>query len=275
MKKNQIKETISIIVAGMILLSILLMIIVLPGVYTKTLPNENNLGAAIGISLAIVFRLLLFIWYRSIIKKNRRDGEQSVTGYIFIAIFLFILGAIYSDGAFAFLDNYDIRYVSRLMFASVFCDLIASILTFIAVFLNRKKEGRKSVLAEMPAWALSVITFIVSVPLSFITYIPGIEFIGMIFYCIVIAAACFFICSKHPQSVWYTLLICNAQGILAIIKLSLIAIIKPDNVPDQLTSPGRWIFWISCILLSIITAIAGVKIGRRKILQEKQSKKGS
>jgi len=58
------------------------MILVIPGIYTRTLPNENNLGAVIGISLAIIFRLIIIIWYISIIKKIRRDGEKRKTGYM-------------------------------------------------------------------------------------------------------------------------------------------------------------------------------------------------
>ena len=139
MTNLQGKEKILIIAAGMLLLSILLMIIVIPGVYTKTLPNENNLGAVIGISLAIIIRLLIFIWYISIIKKIRRNGEKRKTVYIIIGILLIIFGLIYSDGAFAFLDNKNIIYVSYLMFTSVFFDIIASILTFIAIFLKSQK----------------------------------------------------------------------------------------------------------------------------------------
>ena len=60
----------------MLLLSILLMIIIIPGVYTKTLQKENNLGAVIGISLAILIRLLIIIWYISIIKKIRSEVEK-------------------------------------------------------------------------------------------------------------------------------------------------------------------------------------------------------
>jgi len=139
MKKLHSNERILIIAAGILLLSILLMIIVIPGVYTRTLPNANNLVAVIGISLAIIFRLLILIWYITIIKKIRRNEEIRKTGYILIGILLIIFGLIYSDGAFAFLDNKDILYVSYLMFTSVFCDLIASILTFIAIFLKPQK----------------------------------------------------------------------------------------------------------------------------------------
>ena len=76
MKIIQTKERVLIIAAGMLLLSMLLMIIVVPGVYTKTLPNENNLGAVIGISLAIIMRLLLIIWYTFKLKKIRNNTEK-------------------------------------------------------------------------------------------------------------------------------------------------------------------------------------------------------
>jgi hypothetical protein len=139
MQKSQGKEKILIIAKGMLLLSILLMIIVIPGVYTKSLPNENNLGAVIGISLAIIIRLLIIFWYTSIIKSIRRDGKKRKTACIVIGILLIIFGLIYSDGAFAFLNNKNIIYVSYLMFTSVFFDIIASILTFISIFLKSQK----------------------------------------------------------------------------------------------------------------------------------------
>lgn len=136
MKILQRNERILVIAAGMLLLSILLMIIIIPGVYTRSLPNANNPGAVIGITLAIIIRALIFMGYISIIKKIRRDSEIKKRGYIVIGALLIIFGLIYSDGAFAFLNNKNIVYVSMLMFASVFCDLIASVLTFIVYFLK-------------------------------------------------------------------------------------------------------------------------------------------
>lgn len=136
MKILQRNERILVIAAGMLLLSILLMIIIIPGVYTRSLPNANNPGAVIGITLAIIIRALIFMGYISIIKKIRRDSEIKKRGYIVIGALLIIFGLIYSDGAFAFLNNKNILYVSLLMFASVFCDLIASVLTFIVYFLK-------------------------------------------------------------------------------------------------------------------------------------------
>lgn len=139
MKKLHRNERILIVAAGSLLLSILLMIIIIPGVNTRSLPGANNPGAVIGISLAILIRLLIFIWYVIIINKITRDGEIRKAGLIVIGILLIIFGLIYSDGAFAFLNNQNILYISYLMFASVFCDLIAAILTFISIFLKPKK----------------------------------------------------------------------------------------------------------------------------------------
>lgn len=125
--------------ASVLLLSILLMIIVIPGVYSRTLPNDNNIGAVVGISLAIFFRLMILIWYFVLIKKDRHNVRKRKTSYITIGIILILLGLIYSDGAFAFLDNKNVLYISYLMFASVFCDFIASVLAFTSLFLNSKK----------------------------------------------------------------------------------------------------------------------------------------
>jgi len=135
----KLKERILTIAVGILLISILFMIIIIPAVYTRTLQNENNLGAVIGISLAILIRLLIIIWYTSTIKKIRNDDEKRKTGYIVIGILLIIFGLIYSDGAFAFLDNKNVLYVSYFMFTSVFCDLIASLLTFTTIFFKSHK----------------------------------------------------------------------------------------------------------------------------------------
>ncbi len=136
MKNSQVKVSVLSIAAGLLLISILLLTIIMPGVYYKSLPNENNPGSIIGISMVIIFRLLLVIWYISIIKKNRLDSEKRKTAYIVIGILLIILGLISLDGAFAFLDNKNTLYISYLMFTSVICDLIASILTFTAIFFK-------------------------------------------------------------------------------------------------------------------------------------------
>jgi len=131
-------------------------------------------------------------------------------------------------------------------------------------------KAKKSGLAGIPAWGLSLMTFFASIFLGIILndesasenpgYNPT-EILKSIFYIIVIAGASFFICRTHPKSVWYTPFICNAFGIIAII----IAII----IPHHFTTAGPWIFWGSSILLSLIGAIIGAMMGQRIINQAK------
>lgn len=126
--------------AGILILSILLMIIILPGAYYKTLPGTTNPGAVYGISLAILIRMSLLVGYLLIIRKSRRDRDRRKGGYIVIGVLLIVLGLIYSDGAVAFLNNEGALYISYLMFGSVVCDLIAALLTFIAISFIPKRQ---------------------------------------------------------------------------------------------------------------------------------------
>ena len=136
MKKNQRIERITSITTGIILLSIFLMLVVVPGIYFRSLPDAKNPLAVVGMSLAIGIHLLIFMGYWGIIKQNRRDGKRRRIGLIVVGIFLIIFGLIYSDGAFAYFNDENIIYVSYLMFTSVFCDLTASILIFITLFFK-------------------------------------------------------------------------------------------------------------------------------------------
>lgn len=122
------------------------------------------------------------------------------------------------------------------------------------------KAGTNSKLAGISARTLSLITFFVSIPLLLaITSIPGIGSFALVIYGLLIAAACFYICMLHPKSFWYTLLICNAQGILSIVQMTRMVLSTPDTTIPK----GPWIFWGICFALSIIGAIIGTKIGRR------------
>ena len=126
---------------GVLVLSIILMIAVIPGILTDTKPNANPVGAATGVSLAIIVHLLIFFGYMRIIKVNRRGSKKRDWTYIGIAVLLLFFGLIYMDGAFAFLDHKDILYVSILMFTSVLCDFVASIMTIIVFFLMPRKAN--------------------------------------------------------------------------------------------------------------------------------------
>ena len=126
-----------------------------------------------------------------------------------------------------------------------------------------EKKVKKSRLAGIPAWALSLMTFFASIGIfELFELLPSIPdsqngfdnelIIVILVYAVFLTTACFLICKTHPKSVWYTPFICNGFIIFLVIM-------------DQ----EVWIFMVSIIALSIIGAIAGAKIGRRRINQEK------
>ena len=122
------------------------------------------------------------------------------------------------------------------------------------------KKTKKSRLAGIPAWALSLMIFFVSVGLY---ALPSPEFIdesvaGLIIYILLLPAACFIIGKTHPKSFWYTPLICNAFIVFLLIVVSL-------GNPDL-----RLLILLSgCIVLSVIGSFFGARIGRRLIYQSK------
>jgi len=81
---------------------------------------------------------------------------------------------------------------------------------------------------------------------------------GLIIYVIFLPAACFLICKTHPKSIWYSPLICNAFIVFSLITVSY-------SNPDL----TLLIFLSACIVLSVIGAIVGARIGRRLINQGK------
>ena len=130
-----------------------------------------------------------------------------------------------------------------------------------------EKKEKKSRLAGVPAWALSILTLVILITVGSIFHDPfgdgdsTIDIIGYIVWDVLITAACFLICRAHPKSVWYTLVICNAVGVVSVI----VPIIFPEYWPPL----SEWIFWVSSVVLSTTGAIIGARIGRRKINQAK------
>ena len=123
-----------------------------------------------------------------------------------------------------------------------------------------KKETKKSRLAGIPAWGLSLMVFFASVG---IFALPSPESIDenifvLILDVIILPAACFIICKTHPKSIWYSPFICNAFIIFSLITVS-------SSNPDL----TLLIFLSGCIVLSVIGAIVGARIGRRLINQGK------
>ena len=125
-----------------------------------------------------------------------------------------------------------------------------------------EKKAKKSRLAGIPAWALSLLIFFASIGLFGLRLPESIEgsidtnILLFIIYVIFLPAACFIICKTHPKSIWYTPLICNAFVIFSLISVSY------SN--PELTF---LIFLSACIVLSVIGAFVGARIGRRKINQ--------
>ena len=123
----------------------------------------------------------------------------------------------------------------------------------------------KSGLAGIPAWALSIMTLFALFILLFILEDPKssslstFQIIGYTICVILITTACFIICRTHPKSIWYTPIICNAVGIMAIIMY----------VFTDLTPLSELIFWGSSCILSVIGAIVGARVGRSIINQVK------
>lgn len=259
MKKLQRTELLLVIAAGALALSMLLMIAIMPGILNDPYPKANPSGALTGVSIALILRLLIFLGFLKFIRQSRQSSSKKKWGYLALGILLLILGIIYLDGAFAFLDNKDIPYVSVLMFAGTGCDAMAAVLIILAFFINPQIAEKKFSIAEVPAWAMSLITFFLPIVLYVlfeILQIPASYTIAaIIIFVIIVTAACFFICKTHPKSVWYTPLIC--QGFL------IIFIIKDVITGYAWTAFTDWITMLGIVLLSVIAAIVGARIGRR------------
>jgi len=118
------------------------------------------------------------------------------------------------------------------------------------------KKAKKSGLAEIPAWALSLMTFIVSIGIFELPLPESIDtnIFGLIIYVIFLPAACFIICKTHPKSIWYTPFISNAFIIFLLISVSYS---NPDLTFLILLS--------GCIVLSVIGAFAGARKGKSLI----------
>jgi hypothetical protein len=129
-----------------------------------------------------------------------------------------------------------------------------------------EKKAKKSHLAGIPAWAMSLMIFFVTIGLfglsehvdlskSVNTEIPA-----LVVYVILLTASCFIICKTHPKSFWYTPMICNAFNIIILVLILLDY--EARLLPYVIAQSGL-------IVLSVIGAIVGAKIGRRLISQVK------
>ena len=137
MNQIEIQRRILITVAGLVLLSVILMIIIIPIVLQDTSAGAEPKGAAIGIGVLIMLHLTVLLGFLKAIRKNKRGRPAGKGLNIVLGILLVLFGLIYMDGAFAFFDT--ILFVSILMFISVFCDFVAALITFAALIIKPKK----------------------------------------------------------------------------------------------------------------------------------------
>lgn len=140
-----------------------------------------------------------------------------------------------------------------------------------------KKIIKKSRLADVPAWVLSLVPLFGSPFLLIALAGTGdliksnsnaLEIILCCFYPIPIAVVCFFICKLHPKSVWYTPLICSAFSIVPAIFDSKFWILTFWTTEYWTGTPKLWIFHTS-IVLSVILGILGARIGKNVIEKTK------
>ncbi len=119
-----------------------------------------------------------------------------------------------------------------------------------------EKDVKTYRLAKIPALALSLIVFVVSIIATFLfeyVTIPGEHYIGIIGLILLIPVACFVICMIHPKSVRYTPFICNPVALLGTI-----------FHPLAWTTLSDYLLFVGSLVLSILAAIVGSKIGQRK-----------
>ena len=139
MNKAEVQRRILITVAGIVLLSVALMIIIIPSVLQDTSPNATPKNAAIAVFVGMILHLVILYGYFTAIRANKRGRPADKGLNIGLGILLLFFGLVIMDGAFAFLDH--ILFVSILMFISVFCDFVAALITFAALFIKPKKNN--------------------------------------------------------------------------------------------------------------------------------------
>jgi hypothetical protein len=118
-------------------------------------------------------------------------------------------------------------------------------------------KRKKSFIAGIPSAVLALLTMILSTIFLF-TIGEGTKHgdLAYIVYDLTIAVCCYFIVKQNPGSIWYVLIISNLMGILP-------AIIEPNF---WITS--MWMFVCSGWVLSILAAIAGKFIGKKKAVSD-------
>lgn len=124
------------IAATAIFVMMILHLLVLVG-FIKNI-RVNNQGSKVNDGWSVLLRVVL-VFFGFLIKDRLTNKDDKVNNglNLILGIALIFLGFIIMDGAFAFLDK--LLFVSVIMFASTFIDFIAALTTFGAMFLLRKR----------------------------------------------------------------------------------------------------------------------------------------
>jgi hypothetical protein len=120
-----------------------------------------------------------------------------------------------------------------------------------------RTNRRKSILTGVPSWILSLVTvFLTAVLLNIINDIGEIP--SYIIYSIIIIVACFIICRNDPTSIWYVPIICNIFSFFIPV------------LDNTFWTTAMGIIIMSGVVLSVIAAILGARMGKRNAVSEDQ-----
>lgn len=123
-------------------------------------------------------------------------------------------------------------------------------------------QSKKSFLTGIPAWALAIISNLLSWLFLLILFDEtGTKnstvfflFIVSLLLVIFLGFACFYICKHFPRSVWFTPFICNAHIISSVV----------FEIPFWTRSSLVWIMLEIAILFSLVGALIGRHVGKSK-----------
>jgi len=116
---------------------------------------------------------------------------------------------------------------------------------------------KKTIFVKAPSWLLAFLTMILSTILLFaIGEGTKLDNLAYVVYDLVIVVGCYFIVKQNPPSIWYVLIISNLAGIL------------PAFIERNFWISMMWVFVCSGWVLSILAAIVGMLIGKKKAVSD-------
>jgi hypothetical protein len=143
------------------------------------------------------------------------------------------------------------------IFVSCFLFIPISLI-FVSLNLNQMEiKIKKSFIAGIRSTGFAFLTVILATILLFaIGEGTKLDDLAYVVFDLVIVVGCYFIVKQNPGSIWYVLIISNLAGIIP-------AIIEPTFWKTTL-----WMFVCSGWVLSILAAIAGMRIGKKKAVSD-------